>query len=351
MLTNLKLTNFRCFETASLQFSPRFNFFVGENGEGKTSILEAVSVLLRLQSQRSSSLAPVIRVGAKSFSVSGKYDEHQLRFEYGKLRRRLEFDEIDQRTATEYLRLARVVSFANTDIELVRGSSEPRRRYLDFVGSQIESRYRPTLRAYERALRSRNALLKSNPIRWSQIAAYDPPLIEQGTRLQAFRVEIMTRLSPLVSAAYAEISGGKERVDIYFAPGNQEDFARHLAQTRDEQMRLRLTNVGPHRDDIDMFVDGMDAQVYASEGQQRTLALASKLGQGRLFQDSGSVPVFLMDDIFGELDPSRRNRLFGALPDHAQKLITSTTPKWPEELGEQITFRIHDRRIIRTSTA
>lgn len=345
MLTNLQLTNFRCFETASLQFNPRFNFFVGENGEGKTSILEAVCVLLRLQSQRSSTLAPLIRVGAKSFCVSGNYQQHLLRFQYGKLRRRLEFDGVDQRTATEYLRLARVVSLANTDIELIRGSSEPRRRYLDFIGSQMEPGYRASLRAYERALRSRNVLLKSRPIRWREIAAYDPPLIEHASRLRSLRMGIMARLAPLVAAAYAEVSGGKERVDVYFSPGNEDDFGGHLARTRDEQMRLRLTVVGPHRDDVDLFVDGMDVQIYASEGQHRTLALALKLGQARLFQDSGNVPLFLIDDIFGELDPSRRERLFNALPPSAQKFVTSTTPKWPAELGEQITFRIHDRQI------
>src|SRR5262249_30094216 len=159
---------------------------------------------------------------------------------------RLEFDGVDQRTATEYLRLARVVSFANTDIELVRGSSEPRRRYLDFVGSQISPHYRPALRAYERALRSRNALVKSSPVRLRVIAAYDSPLIEHGMRLHALRIEIVNRLAPLVSSAYAEISDEKERVDVYFAPGNEKDFAADLARTRDEQMRLRQTVVGPH---------------------------------------------------------------------------------------------------------
>src|SRR3954453_13206766 len=156
MLAELQLKNFRCFESLPVRLNERFNFFVGENGEGKTSILEAACVLLRLQSQRSSTLAPLIRVGSKSFGVAGKYDGHLLSFKYGTVRRRLEFDGVDQRTSTEYLRLARVVSFANTDIELIRGSSEPRRRYLDFIASQIDTRYRPILRAYERALRSRN---------------------------------------------------------------------------------------------------------------------------------------------------------------------------------------------------
>src|SRR5213082_1284083 len=110
MLADLQFRNFRCFESLRIEFAPAFNFFIGPNGEGKTSILEAACVLLRLQSQRTSSLAPIIRVGAKSFCVSGKYDGHLLRFTYGALRRRLEFDDVDQRTSTEYLRIARVVS-------------------------------------------------------------------------------------------------------------------------------------------------------------------------------------------------------------------------------------------------
>lgn len=345
MLTELHLKDFRCFESLSVQLNERLNFFVGENGEGKTSILEAACVLLRLQSQRSSSLAPLITVGAKSFSVSGKCDHHLLRFNYGKLRRRLEFDGVDQRSTPEYLRLARVVSFANVDIEMIRGSSEPRRRYLDFIASQIDSRYRPTLRAYDRALRSRNALLKSHPVRLREIAAYDPPLIEHGTELRKLRVDLVQKISPLVAVACAEISSDRERVDVHFAPGNEEDFAADLDRTREEQMRLRQTVVGPHRDDLDLFIDGMDAQIYASEGQQRTLALGLKLAQVRLFGDAGAQPLLLIDDIFGELDPKRRAMLFNALPQTAQTLVTSTTPKWPEELGEHRTFCLRGRKI------
>src|SRR3954465_5842958 len=113
MLSDLQLRNFRCFESLRVEFGPGFNFFLGRNGEGKTTILEAACVLLRLQSQRTSTLAPVIRAGSKSFPVRGALDDHALEFQYGGLRRRLRFDEVEQRTTTEYLRLGRVVSFAN----------------------------------------------------------------------------------------------------------------------------------------------------------------------------------------------------------------------------------------------
>src|SRR4051794_30440024 len=138
MLTRLQLRNFRCFESLALDLEPGFTFFVGRNAEGKTSILEAACVLLRLQSQRSSSLAALVRLGEKWFGVSGAVDDHVLQFRYSRLRRKVEFDQVEQRGATEYLRMGKVVSLANTDIELVRGGSEFRRRFLDFLGVQLE---------------------------------------------------------------------------------------------------------------------------------------------------------------------------------------------------------------------
>jgi DNA replication and repair protein RecF len=347
MLADLQVQKFRCFDSLSAELSSGFNFFVGANGEGKTSILEAVCVLLRLQSQRISSLMPLITVGAKSFTVRGSFDGHLMEFQYGGLRRKLRFDEVEQRTATEYLRIARVVSFANRDMEIVRGSSEARRRYLDFIGTQIDARYRPTLRAYERALRARNALLKSVSPRSRELAAYDPPLIAHGTQLRSLRGTVVERLVPFVAAAHRDISNHLERVDIYFSPGYGEDFATDLARSQEEENRLRQTIVGPHRDELDLFIDGMSAQVFASEGQQRTLALALKVAQANVFAEEGTRPLLLIDDIFGELDPDRRNALLASLPLAAQKLVTATTLAWRETADESAMFQLKGHQLSR----
>ncbi|HEV8185104.1 MAG TPA: DNA replication and repair protein RecF [Chthoniobacterales bacterium] len=348
MLTDLRLRQFRCFETLRVELAPGFNFFVGPNGQGKTSVLEAACVLLRLQSQRSSSLAPVVQLGQKWFGVAGEFDRHALEFRYSGMRRKLEFDHVEQRGAAEYLRLGRVVSLANTDIEVVRGGSDFRRRFLDFLGLQIEPTYRPTLRAYERALRGRNMLLKSVQARPRELAAYDSPLIEHGAKLSALRASLLARLAPFAAWAHREISGLSETFELRFAAGNGADFAAELAASGAEEARLRQTVVGPHRDDIALLVDDMPASQFASEGQQRTIALALKIAQARVFATTeGTEPLLLIDDIFGELDPVRRNRLLRSLPEGSQKLLTATNMDWRDEVMPGAVFKLADQQLLR----
>lgn len=342
MLRRLQLKNFRCFEVLAAELAPHFNIIVGANGQGKTSLLEAACVLLRLQSQRSSTLAPLVKIGAKSFNVAGENDGHLLEFRYSALRRKVAFDHVEQRATGQYLRAGRVVSFANIDIELARGSSEPRRRYLDFIGTQIDARYRPTLRAYERALRCRNTLLKSPHARPREIAAYDRPLLEHGGALSTMRAQLVERLAPLAARSHREISGSNEELLVRWSPGNSADFAADLSNSRAAETRLRQTVVGPHRDDLELLIDGKAVAQFASEGQQRTLALALKIAQADIFAAESAAPLLLIDDIFGELDPERRNALLRVLPCASQKLVTATNVSWSEVALDGQTFRLQE---------
>ncbi|MEO8439459.1 MAG: DNA replication and repair protein RecF [Spartobacteria bacterium] len=329
MLRDLQLRNFRCFESIAVEFESGFNFIVGPNGLGKTSLLEAACVLLRLQSQRAPNLTPTVRAEQPSFVLSGHLDAHHLQFYYSTFRRKVAFDGVEQRDPAEYLRLGRVVSFANHDLELVRGAAEARRRYVDFIGAQVDVRYRPALRAYERALRSRNALLKSAATRPRELAAYTEPLVRSGLLLREMREALVRRLAPVAEASQHAISRNQETLLLEYAPGSEEDFAAHLQRTRPEEERLRLTTVGPHRDDLRLQVQGMPAAQFASEGQQRTIALALKLAQARVFaEETAAAPLLLIDDIFGELDGPRRNALLRHLPNESQKLVTATALDW-----------------------
>src|SRR5689334_10568174 len=270
MLRNLQLRNFRCFESRGIEFTSGFNFIVGPNGRGKTTILEAACILLRLQSQRSPTLAPAVRAGQRSFVLSGHVEDHLLQFYYSTLRRKAAFDGVEQRELREYLSLVRVVSFANHDLELVRGPAESRRRYLDFIGSQVDPRYRPALRSYERALRARNLLLKSARPRPRELAAYTEPLLRAGTFLRAMRADIVGRLAPWAEESQRIISQSAELLRLEYAPGAEEDFATQLERARADEIRLRLTTVGPHRDDLRLQVEDRPAAQFSSEGQQRT---------------------------------------------------------------------------------
>lgn len=348
MLSDLQLRNFRCFASLAVEFAPGFNFIVGQNGQGKSSILEAACVLLRLQSPRSATLAPLVRLGEKSFVLSGHSDAHLLQFYFAPARRKLAFDAIEQRTAAEYLQLARVVVFANTDIELARGSSDARRRYLDFLAGQIEPVYRSTLQAYERALRSRNALLKMAQPKPRELAAYDQPLLRCGEHLTQLRTQLVERLAPAAESSHRAISTTDEALSVTFVSGSGADFAQTLENSRAEELRLRQTLVGPHRDDLELQIGGMSVAQFASEGQQRTVALALKLAQARVLdEESGAPPLLLLDDIFGELDPARRNALLAHLPAASQKLVTSTVLDWRREDSDGPTFRLESGELRR----
>src|SRR5438874_1550929 len=158
------------------------NIFVGPNAQGKTSLLEAVCVLLRLQSPRVTKLAAAIQHERRGFVLDGHFEQLHMQFYFSRERKKLALDSVEQKTAQQYLECARVVYFSNSDIEVVRGAAERRRKFLDFVAAQLDTGYRTHLRAYERAFRARNFLLKREKP-WREIAAFDKPLVEAGDYL------------------------------------------------------------------------------------------------------------------------------------------------------------------------
>jgi DNA replication and repair protein RecF len=328
VLSRLKVRHFRCFESHEVEFAGGLNVIVGPNARGKTSLLEAACILLRLQSPRISRLAHAIQHHRRGFVVDGYFGERHLQFYFGRERKKLALDEVEQKSAREYLGIARLVYFSNADIEIVRGGAEARRRFLDFVAAQREAGYRQSLRDYERALRSRNLLLKAPSPRWREIAAFDEPLLASGSRVAEARARLVAELQPDANAKHEAISGAREELRIEYLPAGGADFAAALAGARNEDARLRQTSVGPHRDDVAFYLNG-HASGFASEGQQRTLVLSLKLGAAQLLERHfNAPPVLLLDDVFGELDMARRAALLAALPRGSQKLITTTHLGW-----------------------
>ena len=347
MLDSLVLHDFRCFLRAEFRPAPGLNLLSAPNASGKSSLLEGVCVALRLQSPRAGVLGEAVRRGAGGFSLVGRCGDRELACHYSAEEgRQLKLDGVAQRKSDEYLRVGLVALFSNEDIDLVRGSSSKRRRFLDFLASQCEAGYLKNLRAYERALRSRNFLLKEGPHRGRELAAYDGPLLSAGEYLVRVRRELSAELAPLVAKHVAAISPRREVSGLHYECSGGEDLATALAASASEERRLRQTVVGPHRDDVRLELDGAAAAIFASEGQQRTLALALRLAQAELIRARrGSPPVYLLDDIFGELDTERRRRLLHALPGDAQRILTTTNWQWLEETGEAANWTIREGRV------
>jgi len=340
-LARIAVRHFRCFERFETEFAPESNFIIGPNAHGKTSLLEAVCILLRLQSPRVTRLAHVVQHEQRGFVVDGYLGPRHLQFYFGRERKKLALDGVAQSSASEYLALARVIYFSNSDSEIVSGTSERRRRFLDFVAVQRDVGHRKTLRDFEKVLRSRNLLLKAPSPSWRQIDAFSESFVELGSRIATARHSLISEVQEPVAEAHRAISGGHENVRVEYVPGNDgPDLGAALQRARGEDVRLRQSTVGPHRDDLRFFLNGHASDI-ASEGQRRTLVLALKLGAARLLEIAFSAPpVFLLDDVFGELDVARRNALLAALPCGAQKLITTTHLDWMEPAREAYLVRL-----------
>lgn len=349
VLRSLRLQDFRCFQTLDLEVPGAGAIITGDNAQGKTSVLEAVCVMIRLQSPRSRRMRPLGRAGGGGFGIAGNPWDCERKVLQSGESLRLEVGGEIRATRNAYLDDGGlVVWMGNEDMDLVRGPGDVRRRYLDFIGSQIEPGYRRSWSRYRRALQAKNLLLKEGVPREAEIRSYEEILIEHGTIVTRARERMVAGLSPLAEAAQRAIGGRDEPLTLHYLPASGPDLRESMRQARERERRLRQAVVGPHRDDLLLRLHGMPAADFASEGQQRTIAVALKLAQGALLEARGGrTPIYLIDDIFGELDPGRRNALMRHLPPRAQKWITTTHLDWLRETGGLAGM---DRFILRGGT-
>ncbi len=340
MLSSLRLQDFRCFASLNCTIGPGTTAFVGENAQGKTSLLEAACMLLRLSSPRTRSKAELVRFGESRFGLAGKFGDTELKILGSPRTRKLYHDATPIEKATDYLaESGLVVWMGNSDLDLVQGTSSARRHYLDFTAAQLTPGYLANLRRYESALRSRNRLLRdaarsSTTPDTRTLDAYTQILILHGTKLIATRTTLVETLAPAAATAHHDIGGtdALETLHPTYQPATTTSLEETFATALPADLRRGLTTTGPHRDDLALTLDARPAARFGSEGQQRTTALALKLAQARLLHQSrGTPPLLLLDDIFGELDPARRRRLLQSLPQGSQKLLTTTHLDWAKD--------------------
>jgi DNA replication and repair protein RecF len=333
MLTDLFVRDFRCFAEAKVELHPDVTLLVGRNAQGKTSLIEAACVLMRLQSPRTTNRSELVRFEASTCLVEAVWSGKRLRYAQSATARRLALDGVTCGKSADYLAAAGLVVWMDhRDMNLLRGGAEHRRRFLDFAASQMFPDYLHALRGYERALRGRNYVLKRDAvIAWKQADAFARVMDGFAQVLWQRRAELCEALNPQASAAHAHLSEGSETTRIEFMR-HEGTLFELLAAAREEESKSRSTAFGPHRDDIAMFLNDRDATTYASEGQQRSFALSMKLAQAHVLEKSrGEAPLMLIDDVFGELDAHRRRALLSLLPNGTQKIITTTNLDWAEK--------------------
>lgn len=331
MLNVLRLRSFRCYSTLRWEIPPEGALLVGANARGKTSLMEALCLVLTLHSPRTNRPDHLAQHGAGSFGLVLESDDSTRRLLWEERKLRMSLDGMPVSEGADYVADAPPVAWlGNRDIALVTGPAEERRQYLDFVGTQWHPAYRNALRLYRRALKARNALLRNPRCTPAALAGYDEQLVRHGSLIMQMRLRLLELLQPHIAACHADICGERrEPVGLAYMPSAALPLREALTAAAEADARSGCTTVGPHRDDFALTIHGAAAADFASEGQQRTLATALVLAQAYLLQvETGRAPLLLIDDIFGELDPPRRCALLHSLPEESQVIITTTHLDW-----------------------
>ena len=340
-LSWLELVDFRSYESLGWAPDGTVNVLVGANGAGKTNVLESIGYLASLRSFRRVADSVLVRMGADRAVVRGEVvGDHASTLVEVELpvvgRRRAQVNRGRLGRLSELLGKVRAVTFLPDDLDLVKRGPAYRRDLLDSIAVQVWPGARRDQREYERALRQRNMLLKqmgraADPV---SLEVWDDRLARAGGALMARRWAVIREVTPHAGSVYRELSGDRTRVLIDYrstwgaegvgdSAGWRAALRAALEKARRADLERRVSTVGPHRDDVVLLLDDREARVRASQGEQRTLALALRLAAHRAMEASlGEAPLLLLDDVFSELDPDRSAALAGALPG-AQTFITA----------------------------
>ncbi|MDB4932223.1 MAG: recombination and repair protein RecF [Myxococcaceae bacterium] len=334
-ITELSVDGFRNLRGVKLAPAPGGNVLLGDNGHGKTSVLEAIDYAASLRSFRGASRAQLIGHEAKAAQVLvrvvGVPPAREYRLRLTRTTREITLDGKRPERAVEYFAGAACVVFHPGDLDLVRGAPELRRRLLDRILVRAVDGYGEALKSYGKALRARNALLRERHPDTRAIQAFDFPLARYGSALVRARTALAHDLVPAARRALDEVALSPDAIELKYQPrasGDQVVFTNALAENLARDLARRSTALGPHGDDLAITWSGLPARVVASQGQTRALALALRLAELHVLEArTRCVPILLLDDVSSELDRERTARLFKLVSAlGAQVFVTTTDP-------------------------
>lgn len=336
-IKNLVLKNFRNYGGEKFEFSPGLNVLFGKNAQGKTNCAEAVFYLCTGTSPRTRREKQLIKSGETVADIScqcaGRYGEVEISARITEGGREVKVNGNKITRNADLMGNIFAVFFSPQELRLIQDGPDERRRFLNVSISQLSRPYFVALSRYNKILEQRNNLLKSRDLEtvFETLPVWDAQLCKYAAVIANSRADYISKLAPLAAEAHAYLTDGAEELKI--SPekkykGSEEELEKRLfdelSNNYERDIRLGFTVSGPHRDDLDITINGADAKNFASQGQTRTAALAIKLAEVNVFKEAcGEYPVLILDDVMSELDLPRRKKLVGRT-DGLQTIITCT---------------------------
>ena len=333
IIESVELQNYRNYKNLHIDFDPGTNVLYGDNAQGKTNILEAVYVCATTKSHRGSKDREIIEFGEDEshIKMNLRKDNVPYRIDMHLKKNKtkgIAVNGIPIRKASELFGVVNVVFFSPEDLNLIKNGPSERRRFIDLELCQLNRLYVHSLVQYNRVILQRNKLLKEinlYPQYEEMLDIWDMQLVSYGKEIIQYRKKFIEQLNSIIKDIHFHLSGQREDLDVKYEPNVEwENMEAAVKKSRFQDVRQRTTLVGPHRDDISFFVNGIDIRRFGSQGQQRTAALSLKLAEIELVKKTvRDYPILLLDDVLSELDAGRQDHLLSGIR-HIQTIITCT---------------------------
>ncbi|MGT2756739.1 DNA replication/repair protein RecF [Streptococcus ovuberis] len=337
-LKSISLKDFRNYSEQDLEFHKGLNVFLGQNAQGKTNILEAIYFLSLTRSHRTHSDKDLIHFSSAELRVSGLIEKQTshlpLEVQLSSRGRVTKVNHLKQTKLSNYIGHLNVVLFAPEDLQLIKGAPALRRKFLDMELGQIKPLYLSELASYNHVLKQRNTYLKqAETVDFDFLAVLDEQLLTFGTSVIKHRLDFIKKLENFSKKKHWDISQEKEQLSISYQSSVDfvddetiyQAFNEALIKSRQRDLFKKNTGIGPHRDDVNFFINGVNAN-FGSQGQQRSLVLSLKLAEIELMKSvTRESPVLLLDDVMSELDNNRQLKLLETISKDVQTFITTTS--------------------------
>ena len=366
-IKRLRLTNFRNYIDLDIQFNDNMNIFIGDNGAGKTNILESIYILSLTKSNRYGLEENLINFNEAFSRISGMIYTSSLSRKQEVLltknSKQLYINDKEIRRSREYISKFCVIAFTPNDLEILKGSPNVRRNMMNIDISQLQNDYVSYLNEYNSIIKIRNEYLKKMNINGNTDERYldvvNQNLISKASKIYYYRYDFINKINEYLPKIFKKIAGidgltlsfvNNIHVDGY----NQDNIEKKMSEKLKKNFKLELmqgmTIIGPHRDDFYFSLNGVDMRQFASQGQQRIAVISLKIAEIYLFKEEiGEYPVLLLDDIFSEIDSKKRNKIIKFLNEDIQSIITTTDINDIESdlLKNAVVYNVRNNRITR----